>query len=370
MIWLATLSLFFAAVPAFLFLRNLSVLRPAPNGDLTEKTTAVLIPARDEEVNIKAAVVAALDSGATEVLVLDDHSTDGTASIVSGMASTEPRLRLVAGEILPAGWCGKNFACAQLAAATAQSVLIFADADVRLAAHSARRLAAELDRAGAQLVSGVPREITVTFSERLLLPLIHFLLLGFLPLKRMRRSLNPAYGAACGQLIVAEAAAYRKAGGHRAIRDRIHEGLALPKSFRAHGLRTDLFDATDVAVCRMYRSSAEVWSGLTKNTHEGLGAPAVILPMTIILLLGQVAPWLILFLAKTVLVRVVAAVALALTMLPRLCAQARFRQSLGSVLWHPLAIVVLLVIQWFGLGCFLLGRPVAWKGRTYAAPEN
>ncbi|MGI8890169.1 MAG: glycosyltransferase [Chthoniobacterales bacterium] len=370
MIWLATLSLLFAAVPAFLFLRNLRILRPAPNDNLTEKTTAVLIPARDEEVNIKAAVVAALDSGATEVLVLDDHSTDGTASMVSGIASTEPRLRLLAGEALPPGWCGKNFACAQLAAATEQSVLIFADADVRLAANSAPRLAEALERAGAQLVSGVPREITITFSERFLLPLIHFLLLGFLPLKQMRRSMHPAYGAACGQLIVAEAVAYRKAGGHTAIRNRIHEGLALPRSFRAHGLRTDLFDATDVAVCRMYRSSAEVWRGLTKNTHEGLGAPAVILPMTIILLLGQVAPWLILLLATTALVRAVAAAALALSLLPRLCAQARFHQSLGSVLWHPLAIVALLGLQWFGLGCYLLGRPVAWKGRTYAAPEN
>ncbi len=229
------------------------------------------------------------------------------------------------------------------------------------------RLAASLEQSGAQLASGVPREITITFSEQLLIPLIHFLLLGFLPLKRMRRSRHPAYGAGCGQLFVADAAAYRATGGHGAIRDRIHEGLALPKKFRAQGFRTDLFDATAVATCRMYRRNAGVWRGLAKNTHEGLGAPKLILPMTLLLSLGQVAPFVLVLAANSGAAQLLAGAAAGFALLPRLVALRRFHQPLAGALLHPLAIVALLSIQWFGLGRFLLGRPARWKGRAYTA---
>jgi hypothetical protein len=63
----------------------------------------------------------------------------------------------------------------------------------------------------------------------LVIPLIHFLLLSFLPLWRMRESRNPAYAAGCGQLFMARRSAYLKAGGHGAIRTSLHDGLTLPR---------------------------------------------------------------------------------------------------------------------------------------------
>ncbi len=367
MTWLAALSLLCAAGPALLFLRNLRAFRPPPGATSATTRAAVLIPARDEEENIEATVQAALGSGAAEVIVLDDGSSDRTAELVRQIAAREPSLRLINGRPLPAGWCGKNFACAQLAAATREPVLIFVDADVRLAPGAAPRLAATLEQSGAQLTSGVPREITITFSEQLLIPLIHFLLLGFLPLKRMRRSRHPAYGVGCGQLFVAAAAAYHATGGHEAIRDRIHDGLALPEKFRAHAFRTDLFDATALATCRMYRRNGEVWRGLAKNTREGLGAPQLILPMTLFLSLGQVVPFVLAFSAGASAVQILAGTAACFALLPRLVAVRRFHQPLAGAFLHPLAIGALLSIQWFGLGRFLLGRPARWKGRAYPA---
>ena len=328
----------------------------------------MLIPARDEAGKIERTVQAALGSGADEVIVLDDGSSDGTGEIVRRMMDEDPATSSPPGRSrCPPGWCGKNFACAQLAAATTAPILIFVDADVQLAPGSAARLAGFLEKSGAQLASGVPREITVTFSERLLIPLIHFLLLGFLPLYRMRRTRKPAYGAGCGQLFVADATAYRACGGHGAIRARIHEGLWLPKKFREHGFATDLFDATDLAACRMYQRDAEVWRGLAKNTHEGLGAPPVIVPMTFILLCGQVLPFFLLLAPAAPQVRLLAAVACFFVFLPRVLAAFRFRQSWLSVILHPAAIVALLGIQWFGLVRFFRGRPAVWKGRAYPA---
>ena len=363
MIALGWLALGCAALPAFLILRNLRLFQP-PAGRDVSTPVSILIPARNEEANIAAAVESALANDHAEVLVLDDNSTDATFDVVSGLANSEPRLRVLAGEKLPAGWLGKNFACAQLAAAASHRLLLFVDADVRLAPDAAAALAHALRASGAHLISGVPRQEVRTFSEQLLIPLIQFVLLGYLPLDRMRRSAHPAYATGCGQLIMVERGVYEKCGGHGAIRHNVHDGLALPKAFRHAGVRTDLTDVTALATCRMYQRNADVWRGLSKNTHEGLGAPARIVPFSLLLLGGQVLPFALL---ATGMWQAYAAAALA--MLPRLLALKRFDQPVLGALLHPFAVLALVAIQWAGLFRFLRGTPTAWKGRV-CSPAN
>ena len=370
---LALASLVCALIPALVFWRNLRLYAPPPGGIDGRPAVSVLIPARDEEAAIGAAVEAALASRGVdlEAVVLDDGSRDRTAEIVARIAARDPRVRLETAPPLAAGWCGKQHACAALARRARHPVLVFVDADVRLEPDGLAHAAAFLEASGAGLVSGVPRQETGTFLERLLIPLIHFILLGFLPLARMRQSLHPAYGAGCGQLFLARRDAYERAGGHAAIRGSLHDGIALPRAFRDAGIATDLFDATDVAVCRMYRSGGEVWRGLGKNATEGLASPGKIVPVTVLLLAGQVLPPLLLALAIAGVLPLgagwIALIATGAAFVLRLAALARFRQPLGGALLHPLAIVVFLAIQWTALGRRLLGRPAAWKGRTYAA---
>ena len=363
MIALGWIALGCAALPAILFLRNVRAFRP-PNGRDESAKVSILIPARDEEANIAVAIDAALANPGAEVLVVDDHSSDRTYDIVAEIAGREPRLRVLRGEPLPHGWMGKNFACAQLAAAASNPLLLFTDADVRLTPSAAAELAHALRASGADLISGVPRQEVRTFSEQLLIPLIHFVLLGFLPLDRMRRSNHPAYATGCGQLMMVDRAAYESTGGHRAIRGSVHDGLTLPKAFRAADRRTDLVDVTALASCRMYRRDADVWRGLSKNTHEGLGAPARILPFSILLIAGQVLPFALL---ATGMWQAYAGAALAL--LPRAIALRKFDQPLLGLLLHPIAVLALLAIQWAGLVRFISGNPTAWKGRA-CTPAN
>ena len=82
--------------------------------------------------------------------------------------------------------------------------------------------------------------------EKLIIPLIHFVLLAFLPLRRMRTSTDPRFGAACGQIVAVRRDAYESVGGHAEVAHRLHEAVALARLFRSRNLTTDLFDATDI----------------------------------------------------------------------------------------------------------------------------
>lgn len=371
---LAVAAALCALLPALVFRRNFKLFGPPPPRPATgvRPAVSVLIPARNEEGAIGGAVEAALASEGVEfeVVVLDDQSEDRTAEIVRGIAARDPRVRLETAPPLPAGWCGKQHACAVLARHARHPLLLFVDADVRLAPDGLARSAAFLAASGADLASGFPRQETVTFFERLLIPLMHFILLGFLPMARMRNSRHPAYSAGCGQLFLARRDGYEKAGGHSAIRASLHDGVALPRIFRQAGLATDLFDATDVASCRMYHNAPEVWRGLSKNAVEGLASPGKIVPVTLLFLLGQVLPPVLLVLALLgalpLAVLAPAAVGTLAVCLPRLAASRRFRQPVDGALLQPLAILVFLAIQWTALGKKLLGRPAGWKGRTYS----
>lgn len=401
----AAASLLMAAVPAYFYTRNRSLFRPAterPVGKLPP--LSVLIPARNESANIEACVNSVLaatsvdsprlaptaqEEGAAarepkalasvvapsgselviEILALDDASEDDTAAIVERLSDADPRIRLIHGVGLPAGWNGKQHACQRLAEAATHGTLLWIDADVRLEPGSLPRMLGELDRGGADLLSGFPRQVTVTWLERLLLPLIHFVLLGFLSLRSMRRSPDPGFAAGCGQLFLTRRDAYLKAGGHAAIRASRHDGLTLPRAYRRAGLKTDLFDATDAARCRMYDGAAAVWSGLAKNATEGVATPALLLPVSLVLLVGQVLPLPLACLAwwrGDPIALGLALAALTLSLSPRMDAAVRFRQPLDGALAHPLGVLMFLAIQWEAFARDLIGKPVTWRGRNAA----
>ncbi|MCI0705486.1 MAG: glycosyltransferase, partial [Planctomycetia bacterium] len=223
-------------------------------------SVSVLIPARNEELGIEACVrsVLASEHVELEVIVLDDHSTDRTAEIVRATAEEDARVRLQAAPPLPEGWCGKQHACYSLSKHARFDIFTFIDADVRLEPDALARMALFLKQSGSELVSGFPRQETGTLLEKLLIPLINWLLLCFLPLWAMRHFRWSAFGAGCGQWFMTTRVAYEKVGGHSAVKSSLHDGLTLPRAYRKAGFYTDVCDATNLATCRMYRSAREV----------------------------------------------------------------------------------------------------------------
>lgn len=373
-----------ALIPAVLFVLNLKLYRePAPVTGAALPGVSILIPARNEAANIAPALRAALATRdiVVEIVVMDDGSTDGTDDIVLTQSAEDARVRLERAPALPAGWNGKQHACWGLAHAARMPILCFVDADVRLTADCVARMAQFLERGHNGLVSGFPRQVTGTTLEWLLLPLIHFVLLGFLPMAKMRRGTDPAFAAGCGQFLMVRREAYFASGGHSRIRQTMHDGLLLPRLFRAAGFRTDLADLTHLASCRMYTSAAEVWSGLAKNATEGIAAPARIVPVSIALLLGQVlpfvtVPYVALLLGYMFLLGIstplvawallgVVPISILAAWLPRAAAARRFQQDWRSALLHPVGVLLLVVIQWYALFRKIRGGSVSWRGRAY-----
>jgi glycosyltransferase involved in cell wall biosynthesis len=384
---MAGLLLFSAAIPAVMFLANLREYRSPGVGLPADVRVAVLIPARDEERTVGGCVESVLASRGVgvDVLVLDDASMDRTGEIVREMALRDGRVRLVASEELPRGWNGKQHACWVLAQQTDAPLLLFLDADVRIMPETVMRCVGEMQARKVALLSGLPRQRMDGWTERMMLPLIHFVLLGLLPMGRMRTTTKVAYAAGCGQFFLAEREAYFACGGHAAIRDTRHDGIRLPRAFRRCGLRTDLVDLTELAEVRMYESASAVWMGFAKKATEGLGTPKRIVPVTILLLMGQVLPviaaglWLAFCVSNAlvgatfddrrmaVMVSSLLALAVVGSYLPRLIAVRRFKQPWVSALLHPVGILMLLGVQWYALIRQMLGRPMAWRARRYSS---
>jgi glycosyltransferase involved in cell wall biosynthesis len=93
---------------------------------------SIIVPARNEEKHIEAALQSLLnqDYRKMEILVVDDRSSDGTAVILDRMAQVHNRLRVFHIEELPEGWLGKNHALHYGARHASGEFLLFADADV------------------------------------------------------------------------------------------------------------------------------------------------------------------------------------------------------------------------------------------------
>lgn len=326
-------------------------LRPLPGAPALR--VSALVPARDEEHAIEACVRALLAEPVHEVLVLDDGSTDQTARVVGALALQDARLRLLRGQPLPAGWAGKPHACAQLTRAAQGELLLFVDADVRVAPGSVAALArAALDHA---VVTAVPRQQLGSFAERLVVPLLHVVYYALAPLWLIPHVRDPRVVAANGQLLLLRRDALAAFAGHAdpAVRGAVVEDQALCRAAKVAGLRVLFADGFLLATCRMYQSAREVRLGFGKSLYAGVGRS----PLRLALALAVVAALLLLPLATL-------PGALSLLTLRALLAL-RFRQPALSVLLHPLAVAALVLIALDSMVRTHRGG-VTWRGRRYA----
>ncbi|MGA3131595.1 MAG: glycosyltransferase family 2 protein [Terracidiphilus sp.] len=239
--------------------------QPEPE-ELIELT--VIIPARNEEDCLGACVKSLVSQSEEifalgkdwELIVVDDHSSDRTAVIARGFAGVTV---MDAGKLDP-GWTGKNNAVWTAARRARGRWLLFTDADTIHEPGGLRHAMHESERYKVGMLSYSPRQIVNGFVQRSLMPLVFCeLALAYPPAKVS----DPAerIAAANGQFLFMEREAYRKLGGHPSVADKVLEDveLAILAKRRRVGLRFRYAD--EIVSARMYRSTAAMVEGWTKN---------------------------------------------------------------------------------------------------------
>jgi hypothetical protein len=336
--------------------------RPPAAVPPTDARAAVLIPARDEAAMIGACVRAARAQAGVprlEILVLDDGSTDGTADAAREAAVGDPRVRVLEGSALAPGWLGKPHACYQLAAATDADVLVFVDADVELRPGAVAAAIALLD--GVDLVSPYPRVVAEGIGQRLVQPLLQWLLLTFLPLRAMTRSRRPSLAAAGGQFFAVRMAAYWTAGGHRAVHGEVLEDIALARAVKRAGGRIALADGSGLATCRMYGSWRELVDGYTKSLWAALPSGLAAVAVGLLLLWMYVLPALAMFVPRLAWIGLAGYVCGVAGRV--VAARVSGGRVLPDALGHPVSVTLL---AWLGARSYWrrsLGQ-LTWKGRS------
>ena len=358
-----------ALVPLAMTLLNLATWPRGRRGGAPLSGVSILIPARNEEGSIEAAVRAAAAAGPLEVVVLDDGSTDQTPQILSRLQSELPLLRVESGAPLPEGWVGKPYACHQLAKRARGAWLFFMDADVALEPEALERLGDLVTRYRAAAVTAVPRQVTGSWAEHCILPLLHLTYTAWLPLLLIWRTHDPRFLAANGQVLCVRADAYTAAGGFEAVRADVVDDMAFCRNLKRARQRVVFADGFALARCRMYEGARGVWEGFSKNLYEGIGGhPAALALVSGLYLSAFLMPlvWLAFGALGATELLAPGAVGTGAVVATRMALALRMRHSWRGLLAHPLAIVGFIAIGINSMRWVLLGR-VKWAGREYSA---
>ena len=331
---------------------------------------SVLVPARNEEANIGrcAGGLLAQDYPDFQVIMLDDNSTDRTWQILQEFSSKDPRLVLIKGKPLPEDWLGKHWACHQLALIADGELLIYVDADTYHEPGMLRGAASAMIYEKAALISALPRQIVISWSEMLSIPAFYLGMLCGVPLELTRLQRNPLLFAILGQFLVFRRDTYDAAGGYAAVRHNVVDDIAIGRRVHAMGLKYKLLDGDGLVSCRMYRDFDQVWKGLTKSTFATFNFdPYFLTLMYMLVLIFFVSPPVVLGigLAQTQVpmeITAMAGIAVLLNLVLWTISHLRFHFPLYLVLIYPLSAVFMTVVALTSMVLTMQGKAL-WKGR-------
>jgi hopene-associated glycosyltransferase HpnB len=345
-----------------------------------QRSVVAVMPSRDEAAVIGRAVAslaAQRYGGPFHIVLVDDHSSDGTAEIARKAATdagAAGQLTIVTAEQLPPGWSGKLWAVDQgiaIARRFDPGYLLLTDADIVHPPDNVADLVARAEAGGYDLVSLMVMLHCGSLWERLLIPAFVFFFFKLFPPRWVADRRSPVAAAAGGCMLV-RPAALERIGGIASIRDEIIDDCALARRIKARGGSLWLGIAPDgpegaARSIREYRSWRPIWDMITRCAFAQLGFSAAALAATVagMLLLYAAPPALLLFGAP--IARVFGGAAWAIMSLAYMPMLGRYRRS---ALLAPLLPLIALFYTTATVGSavqYWRGRGGRWKGRYQAA---
>jgi glycosyltransferase involved in cell wall biosynthesis len=236
----------------------------------SERVSAI-VPARNEEAVIVDCVRSLTGQPQIiEILVVNDHSIDGTAGEVRRLAQEFPDVRLLEAPDLPAGWVGKNHAVWIGTRVAAGDWLLFTDADAVHYPPSAAKALRDAERTGAVMVSYSPEQVMESWYEKAVIPYVYARLSTRFRFEEVNDPKSVA-AAANGQFILIRRDVYEAVGGHARIAGEVLEDVALAKRVKKAGYPIWFASGKGTVRVRMYRSFEALWQGWRKNLYTLTG---------------------------------------------------------------------------------------------------
>ena len=338
---------------------------------------AAVVPARNEAASIEAVIsaLAAQDyAGEFSVIVVDDHSDDGTAQIAHRVASSTKmpsRIRVISAPELIGGWTGKLWALnagVKESAAAAPEFYWFTDADVVHAPEALRHLVSRAEANKLDLTSLMVLLRAETFAECLLIPAFLYFFLMLYPPKWIAKSDAKTAGAA-GGCILLRRAALQRAGGLAAIRSEVIDDCALARAVKRSGGAVWMGLTRASQSLRSYENFSDIRDMIARTAFTQLRYSAILLAGTFVaMILIFVLPLALTFSAN---IRVwpfalAAWCLMTASFLPTVSFY-RVRPILALLL--PLAALFYAYATCLSAVRYWLGRGGQWKGRSQAKPK-
>ena len=333
---------------------------------------SVIVPARNEERSIALCLgsLLAQDYADYEVIVVDDDSTDATGAIVAGLATHDPRLRLVSGAPLPDGWLGKPHALSEGAAVARGEILILTDADTVHTPESISWAVTNLQDHRVDILSGYLNQEYGSLGERLVVPTMYAAMM-VVPLFLIPRTRSPRLAFAIGQYVVLRRAALEDVGGFEAIKDSIVDDMSMAIRMKESGHRGVFLDARAAASCRLYNGYRESFEGIERSIYSAVGGrPLAALAVTAIVLGLIVGPALSVLLSNLRLQMPAGPLALSVLLFGAQWALIVWDRNvpLTAFVLYPLVFLNLVIILNVSMLRTGFGPGVTWKGRTVRIP--
>jgi glycosyltransferase involved in cell wall biosynthesis len=318
----------------------------------------VIIPARNEAHQVARAIES---FGGVRVIVVDDGSSDGTASVARAAGAS-----VMDAPLLPTGVKGKPNACAAGAAAASTKWILFVDADTWFEPAFAASLVGYAEAHSLEMVTAFLQQHCVTLAEKALLPYAFALYFTGVSARAVNRQSGGA-PLANGQCLLFLRSAYERIGGHSSVKESVIEDVAIAQVAKRNKLRLRVMRAERLGHVRMYDSLRAIWRGFQKNSFRFLqvnpvGGLEVILSS---ILLTSWAPFVVLGLMDYA-----ALTNLSIVLSPTPVLLLFITPFLTLLPWYgrrillaPFAIYLFQLIALNGMLTTLLRRTTDWKGR-------
>jgi hopene-associated glycosyltransferase HpnB len=337
-------------------------------------SVVAVVPARNEAATISQALLSLLKQdypGGFSIIIVDDHSEDGTGALAQKVANESGaarRVKIHSAAPLAPGWTGKLWALnegVQLAANQSPEFLWFTDGDIEHAPDTLRRLVSRAETESLDLASLMVLLQAKTIPERLLIPpFLYFFLMLYPP--RWIADPNVSTAGAAGGCILLRRNVLAPIGGLAAIRGEVIDDCALAGAVKKNGGRIWMGLTRASVSLRSYGTFAEIRDLIARAAFTQLHFSFVFLVFALAGLLATFfSPW-ILFFAYPGEAWVLVDTAIALMIATFLVTVRFYNLSAAWALTLPVAAVFYAYATCVSAARYWLGRGGQWKGRAQA----